>query len=162
MTEAWLDGAPLALTAGSKSGYTSFTATLPNEKKKALKVKHVLALRVDASYGSGHWYVIGRGESFYFFYFFWVPRFFFWVGDDNTVGVRAPFSGPALCFVSNTCLTCVITPMMLPSHTKGTKVVVFTATASLKLQAWSTLLSTACLLPPTRMQPTTAVLHTPS
>ena len=55
VSEAWLNGAPLALTAGSKSGYTSFTADIP-QKVKQLEQQHVLALRVDASYGSGHWY----------------------------------------------------------------------------------------------------------
>eukprot|EP00039_Didymoeca_costata_P007251 m.97736 g.97736 ORF g.97736 m.97736 type:complete len:1006 (+) comp13611_c0_seq2:54-3071(+) len=50
-TQAWLDGDSLALTAGSLSGYTAFVAQISNLKKQ-----HVLALRVDASFGSGHWY----------------------------------------------------------------------------------------------------------
>lgn len=54
-TRLWLDGTELALSAGSLSGYTSFTAALP----RALLARsqfHVLALRADASFGSGHWY----------------------------------------------------------------------------------------------------------
>ena len=50
---AWLDGIPLKLGAGSLSGYTAFAAPLPAGLGSE---KHVLTLRVDASFGSGHWY----------------------------------------------------------------------------------------------------------
>ena len=52
-SQAWLDGIPLPLGAGSLSGYTAFTAPLPDQLAAG---NHVLALRVDASFGSGHWY----------------------------------------------------------------------------------------------------------
>ena len=41
VSEAWLNGAPLALTAGSKSGYTSFTADIP-QKVKQLEQQHTV------------------------------------------------------------------------------------------------------------------------
>eukprot|EP01052_Picozoa_sp_SAG31_P022624 SAG31_NODE_1808_length_7230_cov_32.785835_7_plen_468_part_00 len=53
ITQAWLDGKSLALGPGSRSGYTAFTAALPEQMDPD---EHVLALRVDASFGSGHWY----------------------------------------------------------------------------------------------------------
>ena len=56
---AYLDGTRLALGRGSKSGYTAFSAALPPGLGPG---EHVLAIRVDASFGSGHWYE-GGGES---------------------------------------------------------------------------------------------------
>ena len=60
ITEAFLDGVAIKLGRGSKSGYTSFTTS---DLGVALRTgggnhntEHVLALRVDASFGSGHWY----------------------------------------------------------------------------------------------------------
>jgi beta-galactosidase/beta-glucuronidase len=52
---AWLDGQPLELSAGSKSGYTAFSVPLPLSTASCA-APHVLAMRVDASFGSGHWY----------------------------------------------------------------------------------------------------------
>ncbi len=58
VSEIFLDGEPLEASAGSKSGYTSFTVKIPPHKVAHQQREHVLAIRVDASFGSGHWYVV--------------------------------------------------------------------------------------------------------
>jgi hypothetical protein len=61
-TEAYLDGVAIALGRGAKNGYTSFTsedlsaALYRTGAIAAAGAEHVLAMRVDASFGSGHWY----------------------------------------------------------------------------------------------------------
>ena len=55
-TAAYLDGKPLELGRGSLSGYTSFSSVPLELSTSEASAEHVLALRVDASFGSGHWY----------------------------------------------------------------------------------------------------------
>ena len=54
ISSIWLDGAPLTPSEGFDTGYTAFEVRLP--AAAADGGAHVLAMRVDASYGSGHWY----------------------------------------------------------------------------------------------------------
>ena len=55
VTEAYIDGEPIELIGtGAVNGYTSFD-TAPLELSRGNNT-HVIALRVDASFGSGHWY----------------------------------------------------------------------------------------------------------
>eukprot|EP00755_Sulcionema_specki_P011606 Sspe_Gene.49409::Locus_26619_Transcript_1_1_Confidence_1.000_Length_2869::g.49409::m.49409/K01190/lacZ; beta-galactosidase len=52
-TEVWLNGQHLM---DHRSGYTGFTVRLDNVTSLVYGAENVLALRVDASFGSGHWY----------------------------------------------------------------------------------------------------------
>ena len=54
ISQFWLDGVKLTPTDGFDTGYTAFELHLPTDGGAAQQ--HVLAMRVDASYGSGHWY----------------------------------------------------------------------------------------------------------
>jgi hypothetical protein len=51
----WLDGKAIVSRGNIEGGYSEFTVRLDNETS-TLVGSHVMALRVDASYGSGHWY----------------------------------------------------------------------------------------------------------
>jgi len=53
---AWLNGKVLATRGDTEGGYSEFTVRLDNATAGGLSGTQVLALRVDASYGSGHWY----------------------------------------------------------------------------------------------------------
>lgn len=51
----WFDGKPLVSRGNAEGGYSEFTVRLDNATSR-LVGSHVVAMRVDASYGSGHWY----------------------------------------------------------------------------------------------------------